>query len=144
MKNYIYQEGIFKSKWLSKFISCLIFTGKKFKLEKLVYLTFFFLKRYFNINSLFFFFEALELLKPWIGLQLRRTIKSKKKKIQVHPTILSLKVQYKKAIYWLVKSIQLRKEVYFFIRMGNEIKSIIFNEITNSKKKKKKKKKRLL
>ena len=95
------------------------------------------MKRYFNINSLFFFCEALEFLKPWIGLQLRHTVKLNKKKIQVHPIILSLKVQYKKAIYWLVKSIQLRKEVYFFTRMGNEIKSIVFNEVTQSLKKKK-------
>lgn len=137
MKIRIYQEGIFTSKWLSKFINCWFFEGEKFKIEKLIYFSFFCLKKYFESNALFFFFESLERLKPWIGLKLNKLVKSKKKKIQSYPVILSKKAQYKKAIYWLVKSIQLRKEVSFSIKLINEITSIVFDELTNSLKKKK-------
>ena len=79
----------------------------------------------------------MERLKPWIGLKLRRNIKQRKVQIQAHPVILSTNIQYRKAIYWLVKSIQLRKENNFSLRMSNEIKNVIFGEMTISLKKKK-------
>ena len=137
MKTVIYLEGIFKSKWLSKFINCLVVKGQKFKLEKLVYSVFFYLKYFFTIYSFFFFFESLELLKPWVGLKLNPVVKSKKQSIQAYPVILSTNVQYKKSIYWLVKSIQLRKELCFVKKMANEAKNIVFKEVTQSMKKKK-------
>ena len=137
MKKYNYQEAVFNSKWLSKFVNCWFFTGKKHQIEKLIYLSFFILKKKFNINPLFFFFEALERLKPWVGLKIYKTIKSNKKKNQAYPIILNANIQYKKAIYWLIKSIQLRKETTLSRKINNEIKNIIFNEITNSIKKKK-------
>nr|QFP99056.1 ribosomal protein S7 [Rhizaria sp.] len=136
MINRTYEEGVFKSKWLSKFINCWFFTGEKIKIEKLIYYSFFIIKKRFNISSLFFFFESLERLKPWVGLKLHRGY-SKKKKIQVCPLILNSKVQFKKAMYWLIKSTQLRKESCLSIKISNEICNLIFNEITNSIKKKK-------
>jgi len=137
MKNFICQRYLFNCQWLSKFISCLSFNGAKFKIERLVYHTFLFLKKFLNVNGLLSLLEVLEQLKPWIGLKLQRGLKQRKYQIQAHPVTLTTNIQYKKAIYWLVKSIQLRKETKFSIRMGNEIKNVIFGETTNSLKKKK-------
>ena len=137
MKNSICQGYLFNCQWLYKFISCLSFNGEKFKIERLVYNTFLFLKKFLNINGLLLLLEVLEQLKPWIGLKLRRGLKQRKYQIQAHPVILTTNIQYKKAIYWLVKSIFIRKETKFSIRMSNEIKNIIFSETTNSLKKKK-------
>ena len=137
MKNFISQEGAFNCQWLSKFINCWSFKGEKFKIERLIYDSFLFLKKNLNINALLLLFESLERLKPWIGLKLRRNIKQRKVQIQAHPVILSTNIQYRKAIYWLVKSIQLRKENNFSLRMSNEIKSVIFGEMKISLKKKK-------
>ena len=43
----------------------------------------------------------------------------------------------KKLLFWLIKSIQLRKEIFIYKKINNEIKEIIFNEATNSINKKK-------
>lgn len=137
MKNSIYQEGIFNCQWLSKFINCWFFKGEKFKIETLIYKSFILLKKKLVTNGLFLLFETLEQLKPWVGLKLRRNIKQRKSQIQAHPVILTNNVQYRKAIYWLVKSIEFRKENNFSIRMSKEIKSVIFFEMTNSLNKKK-------
>ena len=137
MQKINYQEGVFKSKWLSKFINYWCVEGEKSKIEKIVYYSFINLKKEFNGNILWFFFEVLEQLKPWIGLRLRRTVKSKKKQVEVYPIIITINIQYRKAIYWIVKSIQLRKERNLSIKISSEIKNILFNEITSSLKKKK-------
>ena len=84
------------------------------------------------MNILYLFLEILECLKPWIGIKLYYTLKAKRKKIQVYPIILTINIQYKKAIYWLLKSIKLRQELNFYTKIKTEIKNIIFNEITNS------------
>jgi small subunit ribosomal protein S7 len=137
MKNSICKENIFNCQWLSKFINCISFNGKKFKIEKLVFYGFFLIKKILNTNGLLCLFETLEQLKPWVGLKLRRNIKQRKSQIQAHPIILTTKIQHKKAIYWLVKSIQIRKELTFYSRMVNEVKNVIFSELTYSLKKKK-------
>jgi ribosomal protein S7 len=137
MKNTVYQEGVFNCQWLSKFINCLFFKGKKFKIEKLVYSSFLFLKKFLNANGLLLLFETLEQLKPWIGLKLHRSIKQRNSQIQASPVTLTSNIQYRKAIYWLVKSIQIRKETNFLKRMSNEIKGIILSDMTNSLKRKK-------
>ena len=137
MKVRVYQEGIFKSKWLSKFINCLFVSGKKWKIEKLVYFSFFYFKKYFDWNGLLLLFECLEYLKPKIGFKLNRKIKSKKKNIQGYPILLKTNSQYKKAIFWLIKAIQLGKERHFYDKIQMEIKNINFNKITYSIKKKK-------
>lgn len=137
MKGIIYQEGVFNCQWLSKFINCCFFQGEKFKTEKLIYSSLFFLKKFLSTNGLLLLFEVLERLKPWIGLKLHRSDKQRKPLIQAQPVILTSNIQYRKAIYWLVKSIQLRKEKKFSIRMNNEIKGILLGEMMNSLKKKK-------
>ena len=132
----MYQEGIFRSKWLSKFVNCLDTTGKTFKTEKIVYYAFFFFKKYFDIYSFFFFLETLEILRPFIGLKLIK-LNNSKSNIQVCPITLSITKQYKKAIYWLIKAIQLRKEVCLVSRIYIEIKSVVFKELTACVQKKK-------
>lgn len=134
MLNFIYREGIFNCQWLSKFVNCWFFKGNKFKIERLVYESFIHVKKILNTNGLLLLFEALEQLKPWIGLKLHKSSKDQK---QAYPVILVSNIQYRKAIDWLVKSIQLRKESHFFIRLSNEIKNITFFELTNSLIKKK-------
>ena len=89
MKIFYYQEGIFNSKWLSKFMNCWFFKGEKFKIEKLIYKTFLSLKKKFNVNGLLLLFEVLEQLKPWIGLKLHRSSNQRKSQIQAHPVILT-------------------------------------------------------
>ena len=132
--NFSYKESLFNSKWLSKFMNCFFFKGQKIKIELLVYNSFFLLKKFLNTNGLLLLFETLEKLKPWIGLKLK--IGKKQKKVQAYPIILTSNIQYTKAIYWLIKSIQIRKEKNFSVRMCNEISCVIFTQITNSLKKK--------
>ena len=134
MKKLVYQEGLFNCKWLSKFINCWFFNGEKSKIENLLYSSILFLNVFLNINGLLILFEALENLKPWIGLKIYRSAKQLNR---AQPVILTAKRQYRKAVYWLVKSIQIRKESNFKARMVNEIKGIVFGSITNSLRKKK-------
>jgi ribosomal protein S7 len=136
MKIEVYQEFIFRSKWLSKFITSLNFKGEKLKIEKIIYESLFFFKKYFIVNSFFFFFESLERLKPWVGLQIYKTFKLKKKKIKAYSTNLNSSIQYKKAIFWLIRGAETRNESKFYVKICNEIQNIVFNELTYSLKKK--------
>ena len=110
---------------------------ENFLTEKLIYSVLYFFKKCFNIHSIFFLCEAFEKLKPWIGLRLHRVVKSKKKKIYAYPVIINNSTQNKKALYWLIKSFQSRKELSFLIKMTKELESILFNEMTESLRKKK-------
>jgi hypothetical protein len=65
----------------------------------LIYDSFLFLKKFLNTNGVLLLFEALEQLKPWVGLKLRVSLKQKKSQIQAHPVILTSNIQYKKSIY---------------------------------------------
>lgn len=137
MKNCIPQKDIFNFKWFSKFINCWFFKGQSYKIEKLVFNSFFFIKKILNVNGLLLLFEVLEQLKPLVGLKISRNNKQKKSHIKAYPKILTTKTQYRKSIYWLIKSIQIRKEINFYIRISNEIKNVIFCDLTSSLKKKK-------
>ncbi len=136
INNYI--EGTFRSKWFSKFINHWFFSGVNFQTEKLFYLSFFFLKSKLNCCPIFFFFEALEKIKPFIGLKLYKKKHKKKKivKITAIPFFLTLPLQYKKAIFWLSKSTQLRFEFFLIHKVANELYSInILNSGESLKKK---------
>jgi ribosomal protein S7 len=137
MKRIDYIEGVFKSKWISKFINLCFFKGKKHYIEKIFYLSFYLLKKELNYCPFFIFFEVLEKIKPIIGLKIYRFGKGKTKKITVVPHILKIDLQYKKSIYWLVKSVKLRKEKNLWLRIYNEFYDVLFNKISNSLKKKK-------
>ena len=137
MKIRLYLEGNFKSIWLSRYINSLSYKGKNFLIEKLIYSVFYFFKKCFNIHSIFFLFEALERLKPVIGLKLHRIVKSKRKKIYAYPVIINNRIRHRKAMYWLIKSVKRRKELSFLIKMNKELENILFNEMTESIRKKK-------
>jgi len=119
----MYLEGIFRSKWFSKFINHWFFSGNNYKAEKLFYLSFYFLKKKLNCCPVYFFFEALEKIKPFISLKLYKKKHKKKKvvKIIAIPFFATLPLQYKKAIFWLSKSIQLRFEIFLKSKVSNEL-----------------------
>lgn len=134
-----YIEGIYSSKWLSKFINKWFLLGKKFYSEKIIYLSFYLLKLKLNYSPLFFFFEILEKIKPYIGLKITKYKwgNVQKNKTKIFPYILSVSLQYKKSIYWLIKSIKLRKEANLSLKVYHEFYDIVFNNLSNSLRKKK-------
>jgi hypothetical protein len=64
-------------------------------------LSFYFLKKKLNCCPVYFFFEALEKIKPFISLKLYKKKHKKKKvvKIIAIPFFATLPLQYKKAIF---------------------------------------------
>lgn len=135
MKNALYIEGTFRSKWFSKLINHWFFSGLNYKAEKIFYLSFYLLKNKLKCCPIFFLFEALEKIKPIIGLKFYK--KKKKIKITAIPFFLTLALQYKKAIFWLSKAIQLRFEKKLISKISNELYAInILNRGESLKKKK--------
>lgn len=106
MRTYIYLEGFFRSKWLSKFINCFLFCGKQQHVESLIYMSFLYIKKHHNTRPLFIYFEALERIKPVLGL---RVFQQKNRKLNRHlivPYFLKESLRYKKAISWVVRSLK--------------------------------------
>ena len=133
MKSLNYSEGIFKSKWFSKFINKISLCGKKSNIEKIIYYTLYLFKKKKRYYPLFFFFEVLEKIKPALGLKISKYKQvSKKNNVIITPYILNVSLQYKKSIFWLTKSIKLRKENQLFLKIYFEFSAIIFNKINNS------------
>jgi len=137
MKYLVCNEGHFRSKWLCKFISQWISQGKKWLIERVIYLNFFFIKKKNLLLPLFYYFEILEKIKPTIGLNVLKLKKKKIKKVKVFPYVLSKTFQYKKSICWLVKSIKLRKENSLFLRVYKEFYDILVKGVSDCLKKKK-------
>jgi ribosomal protein S7 len=92
------------------------------------------LKNKLNCCPIFFLFEALEKIKPIIGLKFYK--KKGGIKITAIPYFLTLALQYKKAIFWLYKSIQLRFEKKLISKVSNELYAINILNIGESLKKK--------
>jgi len=130
-------DGVFWSKWLTKFFNKFCFTGKFFLVEKTIYLSFFYIKKNLNSSALFFFFEVLEKIKPMIGLKLYTLKKRKIQRAAAVPYVVNFTLQYKKAIFWIVNSIKLRKEKTGFLRVFQEFHDILLNKTGNSFLKKK-------
>lgn len=138
MQTQNYLEGRFRSQWFSKFINHWLFLGVTYKIEKLFYLSFFLLKNKLNCCPLFFFFEALENIKPSVSLRFYKKKHKKKKlvKITAIPIFLTLSFQYRKAIFWLSKAIQLRHEKKIVSKILNELYTINVLNLGESLKKK--------
>jgi small subunit ribosomal protein S7 len=119
-----YKESVFKSYWLSKFISKWSISGRKSYLEIIIYYALYTCKKKFKQNPLFIFFEVIDIIKPYIGLQIDKhgTI----------PYVLNPLLQYNKSIDWLFKSIMLRFEKKLWLKIYNEFYNIILNNTTNS------------
>ena len=81
----------------------------------------------------------MEKIKPYIGLKINKYKfgNIKKKKIKAFPYILNTTSQYKKSVYWLCKSIKLKKEVNLPLKLYFELYEIIFTNTSISLKKKK-------
>lgn len=138
MINKFYIEGTFRSKWFSKLINHWFFSGLNYRAEKIFYLSFYLLKNKLNCSPIFFLFEALEKIKPIIGLKLYKKKQKKKKmmKITAIPFFLTLALQYKKAIFWLSKAIQLRFEKKLTSKISNELYAVNVLNVGESLKKK--------
>lgn len=93
------------------------------------------LKSKLNCCPIFFFFEALEKIKPIIGLKFYK--QKKRIKITVIPYFLTLASQYKKAIFWISKAIKLRFEKKLISKISNELYAINVLNLGESLKKKK-------
>lgn len=113
------------------------FIGKQFNIEKIIYFSFFLIKKNLKCSPLFIFFEVLEKIRPLIGLKLYRQKKRKVTKIIANPIIIKEPIQYQKAIFWLSKAIKCRKEKFLSLRIFQEFYSIIFFNTGNTLKKKK-------
>jgi ribosomal protein S7 len=98
MNTIKYVEGIFFSKLLSRLVNKLCFKGKKFYIERVLYYTFFLLKKKLKYYALFIFFEVLEKIKPSVGLKIYKYKRGKKTKINAFPYLLNNSLQYKKSI----------------------------------------------
>lgn len=137
MIKFYYMEGIFKSIWLSKFINQWFFIGKQFSVEKIIYFSFFLIKKKLKCSPLFIFFETLEKIRPLIGLKLYKKKKRKITQVTASPIIIKEPLQYKKAIFWLAKAIKFRKEKSLSLKIIQEFYAIIFLNNGNTLKKKK-------
>lgn len=134
-----YNEGLYNSRWLSKFINKFCMKGKKLQIEKIIYYSFFLIKKKLKYYPIFIFFEVLEKIKPSIGLKIYKFKwgNSKKKKINAFPYILTTSLQYKKSLFWLIQSIKIRQENNLSLKIYNEFYDVLFNNSGNSLKKKK-------
>lgn len=133
-----YKEGLFHSKWLSKFINYWFFSGKTFKIEKILYYSFFLIKYKLNCCPLYLFFEGLEKIKPVIGLKMYKQKRRKVNKIIAVPFVMNFLLRYKKALTWLSVSIKLRNnQKKLSSRIFFELRDICINNNSLSIKKKK-------
>ena len=135
MKILIYNEGVFFSKWVSKFINKCLQIAKKIKIEKIIYANFFFIKKNLNFAPLFLFFEILEQIKPIVGLKVYTLGVGKTKAI---PIFLNIGLQYKKALFWLVSSIIVRKEIKIINKVYGEFYDTLIKKTSETLLKKKK------
>jgi ribosomal protein S7 len=111
--------------------------GCTYKTEKLFYVSFLLLKNKLNCCPIFFFFEVLEKIKPLIGLKFyKKKHKKKITKVTAIPFFLTLSAQYRKAVFWLSKSIQVRHEKKLILKIVNELHGINFLNLGESLKKK--------
>jgi hypothetical protein len=96
------------------------------------------LKNKLNCCPIFFLFEALEKIKPIVGLKFHKK-KQKKKvlKVTAIPFFLAPSLQYKKAVFWLSRSIQLRSEKRLISKVSNELYAVNILKSGESLKKKK-------
>jgi ribosomal protein S7 len=104
-------------------------------IEKIVYFSFFLLKKKLFNSPIFLYFEALERVKAVINLKIYKSKKGKGIKLNVIPFVIGFKQQYIKAINWLVFSVKshnirnlMTKIFYEFYCLLYLKTSIIFNK----------------
>ena len=124
-------ESVYLSKIFLKFINSFIFLHLKIKIEKQIFVSFFFWKRQLNTVCLFYLFESLLKIRPLIGFYIYVIKKKRKKKIKIIPYFLTLWARWQKAIYWLSRSIKMQK-LKFSFKIINELYNLIIFENSNA------------
>lgn len=131
------KNNIFFSKLISKLINNLIYNNLKKKIENLIYLSFFYWKKYLGTSPIYFFFESVLKLRPLVGFYIYVAKKKKKKRIKIKPYFMNFKNRWLKAIFWFSRSLKIdmgRQNLP--VNIINEIFSIIFLEKGHSLKQK--------
>jgi len=113
-----------KSSWVSKLIGCLIKKGHKEKAELWVLESFNILKAQKKFKPFLIFSEALEIIRPNVGLVSKRV----GKKIHQIPIPLWPLKPYKIAMRWILESIDKRTERNIVDRISNELLAIVFEK----------------
>jgi ribosomal protein S7 len=126
MRPYLFVEGFFRSKWLSKLLNSWFFFGQQQQVEFLVYASFFLMKKKLDVCPLFYFFEVLEKIKPMLGLKIYKQKNRKVNKHLIVPYILKVSVRYKKAIYWFIRAVKTQKGGVL-IKVVQEILDVLFS-----------------
>ncbi len=120
-------DGVYRSTGLLYFINTFSSEGKTFLAEKILYRSFFFIKKTLNSSGSFIFLGAVEKIKPIVGLKLYTLKKRKLQRVIAMPYLTSNSIQYKKAMFWFVKAIKLRKEKKCFLKIVNEFYDVLVN-----------------
>ncbi len=135
-KNYLLalkweKDWYFKSFWLSKFINCVTKKGHKEKAEKAVWQSFNLIKKHKKQKPFLVFSEALEIVRPTVGLVAKRV----GKKVYQIPIPLKYPKAYKIALKWILDAIKKRKEWDLSERIANEVLAIVFDRRSSTVKK---------
>ena len=149
---HINYDFFYSSVFLLKFINKLLKSGKRSVIEKIVYGLFknigfinIFYKK--NILPIYFFFEAMSICRPFLGLRVfkpsakfKKNNKKNKKQlvlsVKVMPLVITRQKSYKIALGWIIKGIKLRFEIGLKNRIVGELKDIIISKKGYSLKKK--------
>jgi len=94
-------EGVFFSRWLTKFLNMCGRRYLKHKFEGLLYLSLFLIKSKLRSCPLFYLLEAIEIVKPVVGLKLikNRQKNSKICKIVAIPYVQTISFQYSRGLF---------------------------------------------
>jgi hypothetical protein len=112
------------------FINKLSFILIRSKLETVLMMASLLLKKYYNLNLWFCFFESILKLKPIIGAYIFIIQRKGKKKIRhIYPYLLHKENRNKKALSWLIISLKLRKSLNIIGKLIEEISFLsLFNK----------------
>jgi ribosomal protein S7 len=158
-KNIVYSryDFFYRSAFFFKFLNRLIKSGNICIVEKIVYGLFknlqfsdlFYKKNIYKKKYLpiFFFFEAINICRPWMGLRIykpsskfKKGSKKNKKQIalnaKVIPILISRNKSYKIAIGWVISALKLRFEISLKKRILGELYDILIEKRSYSLKKK--------
>jgi hypothetical protein len=124
-------ESVYLSKIFLKFINSFIFFQLKIKIEKQIFVSFFYWKKQLNTICIFYLFESLLKIRPLIGFYIYVIKKKKIKKIKIIPYFLTFWARWQKAIYWLSRSVKMQSAKFSF-KIINELYNLIVFEKSNA------------
>jgi ribosomal protein S7 len=115
---------IYNSTWFTKLLNWLQISGKKYNVEKNIYLSFNKLKREYNLIAIYIFFETIEFLRPEFH------IISIKKGAQIYKVPIPLKgyKQYSTSIKWLARLIHIKSKKSLKVKYFSEFINILNQE----------------